>query len=327
MLSYVDQAAGLGCSRIRLTGGEPLLRPDFIDIYLHIRSQGVKVMLFTNGTLISNDMIAAFKKTPPGEPIEISLYGSSHKTYEAVTGNGDGHRAAMAAIRALRRNGVSFGIKSAWLPGIREEARKINELAQAIPNMPLPVQFVDQFDLSVQHDAARNATIRKLRAENDRIPAPDQDGPRRMQVDRQFCRSFMKPGGDTLFTCGAGNGSAFLDAYGTVFPCLFVRAPRLGYDLTRGDLNDALTVFFPSRLQKIRAADAGYLRHCARCFISGLCQQCPGKSWLEYGKLDKPVKYWCAQGHKKALQLGLLKKREAAWRVTDGPERKRSVFG
>src|SRR5512136_2635476 len=47
------QAADLGALSVRFTGGEPLLRPDFADIYLGARRLGLKVMLFTNARLIT----------------------------------------------------------------------------------------------------------------------------------------------------------------------------------------------------------------------------------------------------------------------------------
>jgi MoaA/NifB/PqqE/SkfB family radical SAM enzyme len=46
----LDQAADAGCLFLTLTGGEPLLRPDFIEIYLHARKRGILASIFTNGT-------------------------------------------------------------------------------------------------------------------------------------------------------------------------------------------------------------------------------------------------------------------------------------
>ena len=51
--ALLDEAAGLGCLVVRLTGGEPLLRDDFEEIYLHARQLGMRVMLFTNATLMT----------------------------------------------------------------------------------------------------------------------------------------------------------------------------------------------------------------------------------------------------------------------------------
>src|SRR4030042_212399 len=43
----LTQAADLGCLTVRFTGGEPLLRDDFADLYLFARRLGMQVIVFT----------------------------------------------------------------------------------------------------------------------------------------------------------------------------------------------------------------------------------------------------------------------------------------
>jgi MoaA/NifB/PqqE/SkfB family radical SAM enzyme len=87
-----------------------------------------------------------------------------------------------------------------------------------------------------------------------------------------------------------------------------------------GGLEEALTEFFP-RMRQMRATHLDYLARCARCFLKGLCDQCPAKSWMEHGTLDTPVEYLCAVAHAKARHLGLLAEGENAWQVRDWQER------
>lgn len=93
-----------------------------------------------------------------------------------------------------------------------------------------------------------------------------------------------------------------------------------------GRLRDALTNFFP-RLRETRATNPDYLARCARCFLQGLCQQCPGKSWIEHGTLDTPVEYFCTVAHAQARYLGLIAEGEKAWEVGDWEERIREFCG
>ena len=44
----LTQAADLGCLQVRFTGGEPLIRPDFEELYLQPRRLGMKVLIFTS---------------------------------------------------------------------------------------------------------------------------------------------------------------------------------------------------------------------------------------------------------------------------------------
>jgi radical SAM protein with 4Fe4S-binding SPASM domain len=142
---------------------------------------------------------------------------------------------------------------------------------------------------------------------------------------RQFCARFIGPPGDELFACGAGHGSC-IDAYGAAQACLSLRHPATVVDLRDGDgvregaLREALTDFFP-QLRTWRATNPEYLRRCARCFLKGLCEQCPAKSWAEHGTLDTPVEYLCDVAHEQARDLGLLREGERAWEVEDWKER------
>ena len=62
---FADQAVDLGFLWCLLTGGEPLLRPDFPDIYLMLKKKGLLVSLFTNACLLTREHIELFKKYPP----------------------------------------------------------------------------------------------------------------------------------------------------------------------------------------------------------------------------------------------------------------------
>ncbi|MDR0890238.1 MAG: radical SAM protein [Oscillospiraceae bacterium] len=84
-LTVFDSAYEKGLLFATLTGGECLLRKDFRQLYLHLWNKGVKLTVFTNGALVTDDYVAFFAKYRP-EKIQISLYGSNDDGYEAVTG-------------------------------------------------------------------------------------------------------------------------------------------------------------------------------------------------------------------------------------------------
>jgi radical SAM protein with 4Fe4S-binding SPASM domain len=138
-----------------------------------------------------------------------------------------------------------------------------------------------------------------------------------MKDMKQFAGKFMFPTGRKLFTCGIGG---CVDPYGYLYPCTLMRHPDTGYDLRRGSLEDAFDTLHP-RLRTLEATNPDYLRRCARCFLKGLCEQCPAKSWAEHGTLDTPVEYLCETAHFQARFLGLLKVHERSWEVVDWQER------
>ena len=81
----LKEAVSLGCLTVRFTGGEPLLREDFEELYLAARRLGLKVMIFTNATLITPRLAGLLARIPPRETMEVSVYGMRKRSYEAVS--------------------------------------------------------------------------------------------------------------------------------------------------------------------------------------------------------------------------------------------------
>jgi AdoMet-dependent heme synthase len=60
----IDEIRAAGTPIIILTGGEPLMRHDIFDIGRYAVSKGLRVVMGTNGTLISDQIAAELKKVP-----------------------------------------------------------------------------------------------------------------------------------------------------------------------------------------------------------------------------------------------------------------------
>jgi MoaA/NifB/PqqE/SkfB family radical SAM enzyme len=112
----VTQAADLGCLTVRVTGGEPLLRDDFADLYLFTRRLGMQVIVFTNGRLITPELAALLAKYPPGKPVEISVYGMHPGSYDTASGRNGAFQEFRRGMELLRKHGVRFVVKSGILP-------------------------------------------------------------------------------------------------------------------------------------------------------------------------------------------------------------------
>ncbi|TYB30292.1 MAG: radical SAM protein [Candidatus Mcinerneyibacterium aminivorans] len=92
-----------GGAVLTLTGGECLLREDFIEIYRYIKKNGLIVDVFTNGTNFTNKIIDIFQKYPP-RIIDISCYGFSDKTYKKVTKVKNSFYEFKKGIKLLKKN-------------------------------------------------------------------------------------------------------------------------------------------------------------------------------------------------------------------------------
>ena len=314
----LDEAAALGCLVVRLTGGEPLLRDDFKEIYVHARRLGLRVMIFTNATLMTPGLARLLKDMPPLEAVEVSVYGMKEHTYEAVTRTPGSFDAFRRGLGLLRENGVSFIVKGAVLPATRGEMDEFEAWAAGLPGAAGLPSYALLFDLRSRRNGRKNALISSLRTDADEfVRVSRRHGEEAVREWRDFCARSGGGRGGRLFSCLPSGGSAAVDPYGRLQYCLSLRHPATVYDLAAGSLREAVTEFLP-RLRNMHSAGRAYLERCGRCFLKGLCEQCPAKSWAEHGTLDTPVEYFCGIAHAQAAAAGLLEPGEKAWTVSDG---------
>ena len=317
----IEEAVSLGCLVLKLTGGEPLLRRDFEDIYVFARKAGLRVIIFTNATLITPHLAELFARIPPLEKIQVTVYGMKEESYAAVARRPGGFKAARRGIDLLLEKKIPFVVKRAILPPNADELDEFEKWASTLPWMDKAPRYSMFFDLRSRRDSEeKNRLIRGLRPSSEdalKILTRDDDYLKNM---KEFCSRFMVPPGDELFLCGAGFKSGYVDAYGYFQPCTLLKHPDTVYNLRNGSLKDALTEFFP-KVRRMKSTNTDYLARCVRCFLKGICEQCPAKSWAEHGTLDTPVEYLCEIAHGKARHLGLLETGEVAWEVADWRER------
>lgn len=316
----LTEAADLGCLQVRFTGGEPLLRPDFGEIYVFARRLGIKVLIFTNARLITPQLADLLARIPPLVFMEVTVYGMSKKSYEAVSRVPGSYEQFKHGVDLLLERKIPFIVKSALLPPNKFEMDEFEKWAATIPWMDKRPSYSMFYDLrNRRDDQKKNTLIKNLRVKPEEgLAILTRDEEKFRKEMEEFASKFMGPAGDKLFACGAGNGLC-IDAYGFAQPCMGVRAPELTFNLFGTPANDKNRLeqaleFFKS-LKDMKATNPEYLRRCAVCFLKGLCEQCPAKSWAEHGTLDTPVEYLCDVAHAQAYWLGWLKEGEKAWEV------------
>lgn len=316
----LTEAANLGCLKVRFTGGEPLLRFDFPDLYIFARRLGLQVILFTNARLITENLAQMLAEYPPGHPVEVSVYGMSSESYDRVSQCEGSFLEFKRGVDLMLKHKVPFIVKSPKLHFLKNEQEAFESWAKTIPSMDSSPGYSMNFDLrSRRDDPKKNARIKKLRATPEETVEALSSHPLYISSMREFCSRFIGPPGVKLFQCGAGEETC-VDAYGQAQLCLPLRSSETVVNLYEYSLKKALAESFPS-LRGIVATNKEYVRRCARCFLMCLCEQCPAKSWMEHGTLDTPVEYFCEVAHAQARFLGLIATDEKAWEVVNWKQR------
>lgn len=103
--TVVEQAIPLGMTGIKLTGGEPFLHPDILDILQIAREHDLDVTVETNGTLITPELAESLV-TCKNLFVSVSLDGADADMHEWVRGVRGSFNAVMEGVRTLITTGI-----------------------------------------------------------------------------------------------------------------------------------------------------------------------------------------------------------------------------
>jgi radical SAM protein with 4Fe4S-binding SPASM domain len=302
--NIADQAVKLGAMWCLITGGEPLLRDDFADVYMMLKRKGLLVSVFTNATTIRAEHIALFKKYPPRD-IEVTVYGASRETYERVSRRPGSFAAFVRGLDLLFDAGVRVRLKAMALRSNLREMEAIATFGRA--RTKDFYRFDPQLHLRFDGDAARNEEIKQERLTPEEIVALERADEKRFGALQRNCdilinEGFTHIGCDHLFHCGAGNGSFNVGYDGTFRLCSSLWAPETTLNLRGTSLRDAWETIVP-RVRDLRSRNVEYLATCRQCTIVNLCLHCAAHAHLETGAMDGATPYFCAVAHARAAAI------------------------
>lgn len=282
-----DQMAEAGCLFLLLTGGEPLLRDDFAEIFVHARERGMLVSLFSNGTMLTDGMAELlFQKSL--HSLEVTLYGATRETYEAVTGQPGSFDRCLRGIEIALSHGLKLNLKSVLLTRNQHELEQMRALTNSFG-----LKFRYDSSLWPRLDGSMQNLQYQISREN--ILALDMADPQRregwLETAEQFKGQLLRV--DKVFNCGAGYRSFHVSASGKMSPCMMVRRPsfdilQVGFDQAWNDMG-----IIRSMKRELNTA-------CETCTVAALCTQCPGWSLAVHDDFETPVSDVCELGKSRA---------------------------
>ncbi len=250
-----DQAVSLGTLWCLITGGEPLLREDFLDLYRMLKKKGLLVSVFTNACLVTDEHITLFRSYPPRD-VEVTVYGATGETYERVTRSPGSYAAFRRGLSLLLEGGVKVDLKTMAL---RSNMHELQVIARFCRERTKDIfRFDPMLHLRFDGNERRNGEIRAERLSAEEIIGIEQADPERSAALEKRCgmleTAIREEGQDQrLFQCHAGEES-FAVSYNGLFrlcPSLWQRDCL--YDLRQGTLAEAWFDFTP----RIRAIHFG----------------------------------------------------------------------
>ncbi len=292
----LDDLAEMGCLWLLYTGGEIFARKDFLEIYAYAKQKGFLITLFTNGTLITEKVADYLQQWPPFA-IEITLYGRTMETYEALTGIEGSYARCMRGVALLCERGLPLKLKTVPTTINKHEVVAMKEFVE----QELHLEF--KFDSLINPRIDCSQSPLAVRLSPEEVVVLDLHWPKvaaehREAAKRDLERSVPPAEGGTVYSCGGGADSFAIDPYGHMSIC--VLSHQNTYDIRLGSVREGWEHF----LLKVRAEKRKRISKCVQCRIHSLCSMCPANGELENNDPESPVDFLCEVAHLRAMALG-----------------------
>ena len=292
LLKLIDEIADQGCFFLLMTGGEVFVRPDFPEVYLHAVKRGLLITVFSNGTLVTDRIADLLAEFPP-LLVEISIYGHTKATYEAVTQIPGSFEKCRAGISRLMSRGVAVKLKTMALTTNQHEVADMERFAK---ELGVTFRFDGFLNPRVDCGANRNG---QLQLSAEQVVALDLENPERMEDFRKFTERACQPeegaAAEFVYTCGAGETTFTVDPYGNMQMCQLSR--RNSFSLKEGgEFKEGWDDFFP----KLRSRKWQHNDACRKCNLMPLCGNCPGAAEMETGDIEGMIPHFCEITHLRA---------------------------
>lgn len=288
IIALAGEAGKMGCRKWSISGGEPMLRPDFADIFDFL-TRDRTYTLNTNGTLITSRIARLMKRR--GSNL-IALYGATAGVHDHITRNPGSFEALMRGIALLKEAGAGFTAQIVPMKDNFHEFRAMVDLAESLsPSWRIGASWLY---LSACGTPEKNREIEAQRLPPSEVTEFDQPGPEAGGEMEDGGRAYACPESDgRLFApCISSRRDFHVDPRGGISFCGFIQEPGLRYDWRKGSFEDAWERFIPSLAGRVRGGEE-YAAGCGACERRADCHWCPVFGYLEHRRYGAKVEYLC----------------------------------
>ena len=275
---WLPSFAELKTRFILISGGEPLLHPEWVQIARLLKSNGLKLWLLTSGLSLAKH---AARVRELFASVTVSLDGTNAQTYAAIRGL-DAFDKVCDGIRRASDFGADVAVRVTVQRANYEElsdfvalarqtgARQISFLAADVSN---PHAFGRTLPNGIASDIALRADdlpkLERVLNEMQRERAEDfrcgfiAESPQKLRRILDYYTAILGRGAFPPVRCNAPEFSAVIEASGRVRPCFFIPGPgAMAHAGLEGALNDTAMVSLRRDIREQRRAE------CATCVCS-----------------------------------------------------------
>ncbi|MFC1902306.1 radical SAM protein [Chloroflexota bacterium] len=290
----LDSLAGIKEFRmLALGGGEPLVRPDIVELIAYARNLGLEISIATNGTLLTAELAREFKKLGVAN-IAVGLNANDETIHEQITSVPGSFAMSKNAVYATLEAGMNLQINTTVMKENRPAIPGLLDFASAVSaQIVLLYQLVpegrgeEEMELSMREYHSLTEMVADKQRTNRAIIEPTCSpqywayllSRKINHQGRQPPRLEMKLA-ETLFKgCVAGSGLCYVKPEGDVWPCPFV-------PISAGNVRDhpLEQLWYHSELfNNLRDREKLTGEKCPSCQFKKMCGGCRGRAYAHSG--------------------------------------------
>ena len=288
----MDQIASFSKPVIILTGGEPLLRPDIFDLARYGSNKDFRMVMATNGTLITEE-IAKEMKASRIQRISISLDGPNAETHDAFRKVKGAFEDSLRGIDLAKKEGLEFQINTTITRAnfhlIADILRLAVDLGAVAHHIFLLVPTGRGKELKNQEISALDyeKTLHWFYEQRDRVPlqlkatcAPHYYRILRQESKKEKKKINAKKSGLDAMTrgCLGGISFCFISHIGQVQPCGYL-------EVSCGNVRETpfQEIWATSEVFRNLRNTNGYNGKCGRCEFKKVCGGCRARAYETFG--------------------------------------------
>lgn len=286
----VDEARKLGCRRWSVSGGEPMLRSDFAEIFDYVTKNSISYSINTNGTLITPKIAQLLKRE--GSKM-VALYGATPDVHDHITRNPNSFEATMRGFAYLKEAGAGFIVQ---LIPMKDNYHQFPDMVSLAESLSKHYRVgASWLYLSACGDTKINKEITHQRLPPEEVvelDKPDLSYEDWINKEEGHCYGNPAKNDYHFASCIATRRDFHIDPYGQMTFCCFINDPTLRYDLRKGSFEECWEKFIPSLSERVRFGRE-YLENCGSCELQNDCLWCPVYGYLEHRSFEAKVEYLC----------------------------------
>ena len=294
-MRLVDSIAAFARPILVLSGGEPLVRPDILNIAAHAAGRGLPVALATNGTLVDDSM--AGKIVEAGvRRVSISFDGATPEVHDSFRGLPGSFGQALSGFRALKKRGMSMQVNCTVA---RHNVHQLEDIVRlALDNgaealhffMLVPVGCGVELSREMQLAPARYEEVlnwiydKSVEYPNLQLKATCAPHYFRIALQRGGVEAMRAKGHghgamhQMTRGCLAGTAVCFVSHKGEVFPCGYL--PVAAGNVRETPLEK---IWNESHLFQVLRDTGNLTGKCGLCEYKNVCMGCRARSFGETG--------------------------------------------